>query len=280
MATQDRNADRNAQFIRKHVTVPVVSAAAINNDDPFFSYQPRFNFRLTDLTAYATVIATTLSTIKAIVAPLLSAAGNAVAASAAAVTFSIELYFQNVAGVLTSRAATAAQAFTGTETIAANLWGVWLVQVTAAGVQTTKAAADAMAFATEADALAATPAPDALNGVCTVITIQAAGGVFTAGTTNTNAGNAFNSHGREGHSLVLAVSAARQQVQGTRATALRDDAGVRLIVGTSADLIVLTARRTAASVITNGQAVMEFRKTPAQGEGIEASTGLAVAQVP
>lgn len=282
MSVQDRNAHKDAAFIRKSLTVPIPAPGIADKDRAFFSYTPRFNYRLTDLSAFADAVATAAATIKAVVGKRLSAVGAPQLGADAAITFTIEAFDQVLNdGSLAAIAVTAAQAFTGTEVVTTLLWGVWTIQITNAGVITTKAQAPTMAFATEAEALAQAPAPDALNGLVGVLTLEAAGSDFTAGTDDTDTATSFNTNSRDGHSAALAIDTTPQDVQGTRGTSLVGPALVKELIG-QADLdpVIVMVRSVGVPVFTEGLATVEFRKTPAQGEGVEASTGLSQPFVP
>jgi len=268
MATQDRNIHRDAQALKKLATAPTINPAAVDVDIPFFAIQPRYNYRVMDLSFFATVVATAAATIKAAVVPLLSAVGTPQLAAAAAVTFTIEAFWQNVAGVLTTRAATAAQAFTTAFTVTDGGWGVVLVQADAAGTITTKAQGALMDFGTEAIALANCPAPDALNGVVAILTIEASGADFVAATDDTDTAASFNTASRDGHVATAAIAAVPSQGNAVLGQKIQDDAGVRILDGKGGeDLLVLSIRSAGVAALTAGQAAVEYRPFPAQGEG-------------
>ena len=65
MAPQDRNVHKDAYLMRKELAVPIVTPTGTDEDEIQFWFKPRHNFRLTDLYAYAAVVATTLSTVRA-----------------------------------------------------------------------------------------------------------------------------------------------------------------------------------------------------------------------
>ena len=281
MSTQDRNVHKDAYLNRKELPVTIVTPTGTDEDEIQFWFKPRHNFRLTDLMAYAAVVATTASRVRACIVKELSAIGAPQFGQSAAVTFSIEAFTQLDAGVLVAVSATAAQAFTGTEVVSDGFWGVWTVQINGSQTITTKAAAGVMAFATEEEAIRNAPAPDASNGLVGVLTLEASGGAFTAGTTNTNAAvvNSFNTIDRGGHYADLAVLATDQVVQATRSERLKV-AGVGNLFGEVGDGIAVTVRSAGVSTLTLGRAVPEYRKAPAQGEGFELGTGLTKPFVP
>lgn len=93
-------------------------------------------------------------------------------------------------GLLQLSATTADHTFTGTETITADKWGVFLITLAGTTWKSTAAAASPMAYATEAAAIAAMPEPPANEAVMGYITIRARTAVtFTAGTTTLTADN-------------------------------------------------------------------------------------------
>lgn len=272
MAVQDRNMHRDARALRKTVgaVITTVAAGDVDCDIPILALQPRYNYRLMDLAYYAGVVATAAATLKASVVPNLSVVGTPIAAPAAATTFTIEEFWQNDNGVLTNVAAVAAQAFSDAFTVTDGFWGVVLVQIDGAQAITTKAKAALMAYATEEEALANCPKPDAGNGVVAIITIEASGADFVGGTDNTDTANAFNTASRDGHVAAVAISATPSYGNATLGQSLKDAAGVRILEGkggVGGDLLVASVRSAGQAAFTNGQATVEFRPFPAQGEG-------------
>lgn len=271
---QDRNIHRDAQALRKAITLALrVPAAGTDQDEPIYASQPRYNWRLSDLSVYADVVATAAAIIKAQAVPNLAVVGEPQFAGAAAVTFTIEELWQNDAGVLTNVAADATADFSAAFTVLDGFWGVVLVMLDGAQAQTTQAQAPVMAFATEALALANAPRVPAGQGVVGILTIEAVGGDFIALTTNTNDAlvNAFNTAPRDGHVATLAVAAVPQQVNSTLAQQLKDASGTNIIQGrggVGGDLLVVSARTAGVPVFTNAQGVVEYRPWPAGGEGL------------
>jgi hypothetical protein len=83
-----------------------------------------------------------------------------------------------IAGTHYTKAATDTLSFSAADTIntaagAGTLWGIWLVQINAAGTVSTKPGAVDMTYANEAAAIAALPAVDADNIQLGYITVQA-----------------------------------------------------------------------------------------------------------
>lgn len=82
-----------------------------------------------------------------------------------------------IAGTHYTKAATDTLSFSAADTIntgagAGTLWGIWLVQINAAGTVSTKPGASDMTYANEAAAIAALPAVDADNIQIGYITVQ------------------------------------------------------------------------------------------------------------
>jgi hypothetical protein len=100
-----------------------------------------------------------------------------------------EIAVYTIGGVMKTKATAGALTFTGTETVnndevATAMWGIWLVQIDAAGTISTKAAGADMTYTSGALAIAALPAPDAANVAMGYILIASPSGAkFTAGTT-------------------------------------------------------------------------------------------------
>lgn len=274
MAVQDRNIHRDARALRKSLVIPIADVAAgdVNADVPFFALQPRYNYRVMDLEAFAGVLGTADATLKAGVVPNRSVAGRPIFGQDAAATFTIQEFWQNDDGVLVNVTPVAAQAFSApVSTIATGTWGVFLVQINGAQAITTKPYAASQAFPTEAFALENTPRPDVGNGVVGILTIRTTGAPFISGTTNTNAALVaeFKTYDRNGHVLTIAQGT-RVFGNATLGQRLKDAAGVRILEGkggVGGDLLVATVRSAGAAAWTRGTAVVEYRPFPAQGEG-------------
>lgn len=271
---QDRNIHRDAIALRRALSISLrVPAAGVDQDEPVYATQPRFNYRISDLSAYADVVATAALLIKAQAVPDLAVVGEPQFAGAAAITFTIEELWQNDAGVLTNVGADATADFTNAFTILDGFWGVVLVMMDGAQVQTTLEQAPIMAFATEALALANAPRVPSGQGVVGILTIEAVGGDFIALTTNTDAAlvNSFNTAPRDGHVATLAIAAVPQQPNSVLAQQIKDASGTNILQGrggSGGDLLVISARSDGAAVLTNGIAVCDIRPFPAGGEGL------------
>lgn len=276
--------DRNSAVIQKELTSGAIATiVAVDNDEVQFMYRPRFNFRLLDALFSCGAVGVAAAEIRACIGKELSVVGAPQFGQGVGVTtFTIEAMAQIDAGVMTAIAATAAQAFTGTEVVSDGFWGAWTLQIDGAQAITTKAAAATMGYVTEEDAIKMAPAPDAAHGLVGILTLEASGGDFTAGTTNTDAAavNAFNTIDRGGHPIAAPVLATFAGLQATQAQRLKV-AGVGNLIGEVDDWVIITARSTVGlATFDRGFATAVIRKTPAQGEGVEASTGLSRPFVP
>ncbi len=273
MAIQDRNVHRDAELLKKAANAVIADPANADEDEPIYVKQPRYNYRVSDLSAYARVIATADINLRAKAVQDNGVVGSPQFAVAAAVTFAIEALWQNLVGVLTRLAATAAQAFSGTEVVLDGTWGVWLVTIDSGQTIITIAPSGIMAFATEEDALRACPqvVGDGSEGVIGILTLEAVGGDFTAGTTNTNDGIVanFNTFDLGGLNAALVVGTDPQAANALlTGLTIKDPAGMRVLDGRGdTDLLVVSARSDGAAVSTEGTLQAEYRPSPVQGEG-------------
>lgn len=93
-------------------------------------------------------------------------------------------------GIFGAMGAAADHAFTSAHVITQNLWGVFLITLSAGGTWKTTVPSATQAYASEAAAIAAMPAPPADEAIIGYITIRARSTVnFTANTTNLTADN-------------------------------------------------------------------------------------------
>lgn len=283
MAVQTRNVDRKAEFGRRVLEPALVTPTGTDEDELQFLYTPRFNYRLVDLQLQAQVVATTLARVRACIVKNFNALGAPQFGAAAAVTFTIEAFTQLDGTVYTAVGATAAQAFGNTAVVSDGFWGSWTVQIDGAQTITTKPAALVMAFASEDDAIKNAPSPDANQGVVGVLTLNSVGAIFTAGTTNTNAGTviSFNTIDRGGLFADLLVNAGDQSVLSALTPARLKVAGVGNLVGLALNPLAITVRSSGVSTLTTAVAMASIRKFPMQGEsGPDVATGVGGAQVP
>lgn len=154
--------------------------------------------------------------------------------------------------------------FSAADTIAANKFGIWLVQITDAGVISTKPAAGAMSYNSAALALAALPAADASNTPIGTIAVAAGGGGFTAATTALTTIATFTSYLATD---TKAFTAAITVVAG------KPVAGVLSVTetntyGNAGDQVVLMATGDGTGALTDGLTTLRYRPHPLKGEAI------------
>ncbi len=169
MAISDLNIDKNAKVAVKHVSVAMPTIVVSKTRRPFKRLRPGFRWKFLrlrteafDETGAVSVMATKVPTDHS---GVLQTAGLAIDATPE--DFQTGLFTAMLAGVAFEKAAATGQSFTAAHVITATKWGIILIQCTAAGVVSTKVPAatptTAMAYESEALALAALPSPDASN---------------------------------------------------------------------------------------------------------------------
>lgn len=232
---------------------------------PFAIYPLPCNGVITGLDAYCSVKAGTVT-----IDGLLSSAGGAdgpitdpaLAINATAAKYQVGAFSWRRAGQVFNHAAQLAQAFTGTETVTVNTFGVWLVQITDAGVLSTKPAGATMAYTTAALAIAALPAPDASNAPVGYILVAPTAGTFTAGTTAlTTIGTFVDPVQADVRSFVTSITPlAGNYVVGVLSTSFAN------IYGQKGDTIVLACSGDGSAALTDGRVVLAWRPYPLKGE--------------
>ena len=282
---QDRNIHRDAQALRKIISVPlIVPAFGTNQDEGQYVSQPRYNWRLSDLSVSGQASINSQIVVKAQAVPPVAAVGSPQLAQAAAVTFAIEEFWRasGFGAGLANVAATAAQAFTapdGIATVLDGFWGVWLLVVDDSNGIGVIAQAPVMAFDTEAIALANCPkvrpftGGALLFGRLAILTVNAVGGDFIAGTTNTNDGvvAAFNTAPQDGHVATINASNTPFAINAVLGQQLKDASGTNILQGKGGeggDLLVVSVRTAGAPTLTGVLAHPEWRPWPAGGEGL------------
>ena len=290
---QDRNIHRDAQALRKVITVPlVVPAFGTDQDEAIYVTRPRYNWRLSDMSVSIAALSTATMIVKAqavrgIEPPTSSGIGGATAAGSpqlgqnSAPTYNIEELWrsgiENADGII-NNAAEAAVAFSNAgATILDGFWGVFLITINQSGDIESIEQARIMAFATEEIALANCPkvpqpqSPGSSKGRLAILTINAVGGDFIAGTTNTDAGlvAAFNTAPQDGHVANLVLRSNPTEFQSVLGQKLKDASGTSILQGTSTDFLVVTVRSAGSPVLTGPASVqVEYRPWPAGGEGV------------
>ncbi|MCK5649874.1 MAG: hypothetical protein KAJ42_00790 [Gemmatimonadetes bacterium] len=293
---QDRNIHRDAQALRKVVSVPLITPAfGVDQDEPQYITAPRYNFRITDLSVHIESIITAPLIVKAQAVEGINALGSPQLGQGSAVaTFTIEEFWRrsigNASGGFVNRTAVAAQPFgaLGVATVLDGFWGVWLVQVNQSNDIDVVAQAPIMAFATEETALANCPkvrnvgGPSDTPGRCAILTVQAVGGDFIAGTTNTDAAlvAAFNTAPQDGHVVSIGgggpstyAALLGQQLKDASGEAILQGRGsgeaeINETTGAPGDLLAISVRSDGIPVIGPTVATVEYRPWPAGGEGL------------
>ncbi len=298
---QDRNIHRDAQALRKSVAVPLIAPTfGVDQDEPLLILPLPYNWRLSNLYGSFQDLSVADLIVKAQGVQggdLVNALGSPQLGQGSGVTtFTIEEFHKRGlsggTGTFTNVAAAAAISFAaggnGIATVLDGFWGVWLVQVNQSNDRETVAQAPIMAFATEAEALRNCPAvrniggPSDTPGRCAILTVQAVGGDFIAGTTNTDAAlvAAFNTAPQDGHVMTMTQSGNPSSFSSVLGQQLKDPAGLNILQGkgssglvnasngANGDLLCLSVRSAGAPVIVGGLAILEFRPWPAGGEGV------------
>lgn len=293
---QDRNIHRDAQALRKAISVPLnVPAFGVDQDEPFLVLVPRYNWRLSDLSVSIQSLSTAELIVKAQAVPPTCAAGSPQLGALTSPNFSVEEFWrrenENDNPGLANKPATAALGFggQGAATVLDGFWGVWLIEVNQSLDTDVFAGAAIMAFATEAIALANCPRvrPSSgaeFNGRAAILTVQAVGADWIAGTDNTDAAQvaAFNTAPQDGHVIdPVNISTGPQSGAALLGQQLKDASGTNILqgkgngsgaindnTGAAGDLLVLTVRSSGAPVLVGGVATVEYRPWPAGGEGL------------
>ena len=288
---QDRNIHRDAQALRKLLSTPLIAPAfGTDQDEVQYLSFPRYNWRLSHLSVHSQANINAAIIVKAQAVPPSAVAGSPQLSQAAAVTFAIEEFWRRGPGDnngVFDIAAVAAQAFgaDGIATVPDGFWGVWLLVVDDSNTIGVLRQAPIMAFETEEIALANCPkvrlfpgsGPDV--GRLAILTVNAVGGDFIAGTTNTDAGlvAAFNTAPQDGHVLTLQNSTSPQGRNAVLGQQLKDASGTNILQGRGSegtgfafdgDALVVTVRTAGAPTLTGVRAEVEYRPWPAGGEGV------------
>ena len=285
MSVQDRNIHRDAQALRKSITVPlIVPAFGVNQDEPIYASVPRYNWRLSDLSTFVSALSTADLTISAQAVPVFAVVGSPrLLPGSGVVTFLIDEYWRHRAsGDFSNVAATVAMSFAfgslGIATVLDGFWGVWLLEQNTSNDKVAIRQAPIMAFETEEIALANCPKVRDLgddDGRLAILTVQAVGGDFIAGTTNTDAAivAAFNTAPQQGHVVTIPIDVFPHHTQSVLGQQLKDASGTNILQGKGGPggdaLVVMTKCFGGTSVLTGpAQAVVEYRPWPAGGEGV------------
>ncbi len=284
MSVQDRNIHRDAQALRKSVAVElIVPTFGVDQDQPIYHTVPRYNWRLSDLNCWIHDLQDAVLTVSAQAVPVGAVVGSPIITPSGSPDQTIGTHHQFEAdGITMIRRIPQVVAYTNPFTILDGFWGVILFVIDETGTITTIAQAPIMAFATEKIALANCPKvpPIALPntfGRVLIQTINADGGDFIGGTTNTNAAlvAAFNVAPQAGHvcSCPISSSDTSKQTPAVLGQQLKDASGTNILQGKGGvggdALVVMTKCFGGTSIIgLKGQAVVEYRPWPSAGEGL------------
>ncbi len=296
---QDRNAHRDAKFIRRTISgLWQTTESQFDKDVPMYSTQPEWNWRLTGISISANALQVAPVIIAAgAVGPLDACGSPRVNPGVAVPTFILDEFYHrrnDVNGLDHMRefSGPIVEGFDEAFTITDGNWGVVLLLVTHSGAGGSSISNVArsllMEFPTEEIALANCPQVPAGFGRVAILTIQAVGGDFIAGTTNTDAAlvAAFNTFDQYGFAArpPQPQSSRNWWWNGGAPTFLKDPSGTKILQGKglagpsqdpsdrSADIIVVTLREVGASVsqVTDAQTLwtMDYRPWPVGGEGL------------
>lgn len=286
---QDRNLHRDAKALRKSIAIPTtVPAFGVDQDEPIFACQPRYNWRLSDLEVQHSALATADLIVKAQAVPPGAAVGSPQLGAFAALTFQVEEFwkkrddnnaFSNVGAQFQGFSNAPLRVLDG-------FWGVFLLIVDSSDALEVIVNDPVQAYETEEIALANCPKvrPTQFSsgtvGRAAIGTILAGGafGDWVAGSSDTNELVALNTAPQDGHVVTESISTSPRSFQSERGQQLKDASETNIlqgkggtdtpVVGEGGDSLVLSVRSAGAPVLTGGIAVVEYRPWPAGGEGV------------
>jgi hypothetical protein len=281
---QDRNIHRDAQALRKAVTVPlIVPAFGVDQDEPIYATVPRYNWRLSDLSTFVSSLADAVLTVSAQAVERAAAVGSPRMLPATALTFEVDEFWKrrDDSDVIVN-IPSQFQGFGGLDfTVLDGFWGVFLLLVDTSNNLGVIVNGAIQAYETEEIALANCPQVRPFSGASGQVgrvaigTINAVGGDFIAGTTNTDAAlvAAFNTAPQQGHVVSIPISSTPLPNQSTLGQQLKDASGTNILQGKGGPggdaLVVMTKCFGGTSVLSGpAQAVVEYRPWPAGGEGV------------
>lgn len=296
---QDRNVHRDAKFLRRTASgLWITTESQTDKDVPIYAVQPEWNFRVTGISISANQLQSNPVIIAAGVVSGIDACGSPrVNPGVAVTTFIVDEFYHRRIDVnnldhLREFQGPIVEGFDEAFTITDGNWGVVLLLVTppSGGGSTLSNVARSllMEFPTEQIALDNCPQVPAGFGRVAILTIQAVGGDFIAGTTNTDDGvvAAFNTFDQYGFAArpPEPLSSRRNWWNGGGPSFLNDPSGSRVLQGrglagpsqdpsdTSGDIIVVTLREDGggATQVTDVQTnwTMDYRPFPVGGEGL------------
>ena len=290
---QDRNVHRDAQHLRKSLPVElIVPAFGVNQDEPIFPIQPRYNWRLSDLYTSVSSLTTAVLTVSAQSVPPQAAVGSPrILPGSGIPEFLLDEFWRSQPGAgeapfFINVPPNASVEFSPAEpfTVLDGFWGVFLLVGDESNNVQPIVNSPVMAFGSREIALANCPNvrnpvnepanPDAWGRVAIGL-INAVGGDFISGTTNTDAAllATFEAAPQQGHVASIPVSSAPHPTQSVLGQQLKDASGTNILQGKGGvggdALVVMTKCFGGASVLTGpASAVVEYRPWPAGGEGL------------
>lgn len=265
MAVTDNKMDRRAKSPVKTCTPALVTVASKTNR-PFAIVKPGYRFRVTQLdgftfdeTGAVTLNGYILGSEGLITAPTFTVHSTPEQMAATA-------FVGRASSIVFEKAAATAITFSAAHVITASKYGIILIQVSSAGVYSTKVPSATQAYNSAAEALAALPEADAGKTAVARLAILNNAGDWTANTDDLTNGSdlataAFTSMTAQGAVLSSAVAFADgAYVEGALSATLAD------LKGEDTDSIVLVYTADGTGALVTGHATLSWRPRPLQGE--------------
>lgn len=259
-------------FLARRVIPAGISIAVSQTSRPFFRYKPGFNFELRRALLENLVLAGNVSVDAMIGSNDECFVAGALAIDGNPVKFQLGLSRYAIGGLVFEKAAATAIVFSAAHVVTAAKYGAILVQISNAGVVSSKITGatqtTAMAYTTLAAAIAALPVADAGKRAIGYITVLAGVGDWTANTSNmTNGSGAttvvFNTNAA---TVTSALGAAIIAVTGTVVEGVlnSDQTTVR---GDRHQTLYLFYTSDGAGALTNGHCIVEISARRLAGQG-------------
>lgn len=262
--------------VAEHLVPVALTTANSLTARSFFLFRPGYQFAVTRLGAGCRTKAGAVTINARILRGDSGLVSNAaLAIDSDATKFQVGAFSYVLAGQVYAKAAATALTFSAANTIAtASKWGVFAVQINAAGTVSTVPGATAMAYGTRAEALAALPAPSANNVVLGAIVIQTkAGAGWTANTDDmTDGSDVTTAEFLQASALFPALvvdplAAALTPVGGQYVEATTKQRGAFFeTVGSKTSLLVLTQTTDGTGALTDASVMLGIREHPLNGE--------------
>lgn len=262
----------------EHLFNSPVATAVSKTAQIIWTFKPGYNFKLTRVGLGNVEEAGAVSLQAYIVRDDGMLNSSALAIDAVPEKFKTGAFSYMIAGVGYAKAAATAEVFAAAYTVTASKWGAFLIQINAAGTVTSKVVSNAQAYATEAEAILALPAPTAANVRIGYITVNADSGGWTATTDDMTDGsdcteaNFYSTPTAApflGNTVPVLGSAldavSGKYVEGTLSSEYKRS------IGSATDIVVLTYTSDGSGALTAGLATVGIRAFPLNGESIPAS---------